>query len=367
MKIKKRVFLVVFLMIFFSGLVQAINTNNSNNSILYHDTGPFGEVLVYKGAVNNIFAGGHTSEGKQHLFLYTDYIRQCSSSWNEYYNNLIDCCYMNFNNKKNLDVLNIGLGCGIVAGKVADFSYVNSIDVVEINPLVINASEYFSDYNNNLNSNPKVEIINDDGYNYVKKTNSKYDHIIIEINNAVIAYASNLYTREAFSNIKGVLKENGTFTLWTGVGTSINPKTKSEEYKYLRTIYNTLKKEFNYAYYLSEGQVFVASDSKINLSKKLENPEKTIKINKMFYEEETKEINTLEYQPILKYINNINQSIEKSRIQNKQDLYEKVQEHEKENERSVLSETIIIIFLISVFLIILLAELIYKRGKNETK
>lgn len=359
----KKILLGIFFIIFFGSLIQA-NPDYKNNSIVYHDSGPFGEVLVYKGAVENAFAGGHISEGEQDLFLYTDYIRQCSSSWEDYYNHLIDCCYMNFNNKSNMKVLNVGLGCGIVAGKVADFNNVNKIDVVEINPLVIEASKDFSKYNNNLHSNPKVEIINDDGFDYVKKTDSKYDHVIIEINNAVIAYASNLYTKEAFSNIKNILSENGTFTLWTGVGTSLDKKENSQEYKYLRVIYYTLKKEFNNVYYLPEGRVFVASDSEFNINKRIENTEKTIKINRFFDNDTDREINTLEYQPILKYIKNINQSIEYSRSENKKDLYQKVKKYKNERDNIFSGKTIFLLSFIFIFSLIVLTQIIYLRRKK---
>lgn len=145
---------------------------------------------------------------------------------------------------RDIDVLNIGLGCGGTLSKIIEFTD-KKIDIVEINLAVIRANQRFSD----VLKNEQINLIESEGLAYLRKSDKKYDSIIIDIENPAVVYSSNLYTKEAFDIISNSLKEKGTFGLW------MYPCRHKEYYD---ITYNTLKKSFNYVYH-KYGIIFVAS------------------------------------------------------------------------------------------------------------
>ncbi|MFN3533755.1 MAG: fused MFS/spermidine synthase, partial [Desulfatiglandales bacterium] len=60
------------------------------------------------------------------------------------------------------DIMVLGLASGMTAGEVLLYP-IGSLDVVEINPQVLKASELFLSYNNNLLKDPRVRIVLQDG------------------------------------------------------------------------------------------------------------------------------------------------------------------------------------------------------------
>lgn len=114
-------------------------------------------------------------------------------------------------------ILIIGLGGGFTLGAVENFD-VKKIDMVEVDPLVVEAEKYFSMYNKNALDDERVNLIIADARNYLLTTDEKYDVIISEPSDPWISGAcSNLFTREFFELSKKHLNEGGIFLQWVPV------------------------------------------------------------------------------------------------------------------------------------------------------
>jgi spermidine synthase len=115
-------------------------------------------------------------------------------------------------------VLIIGLGGGFTLGVAENFDDVEKIDVVEIDPLVVEAEKFFSTYNKNALDDERVNLVVADARNYLFTTDEKYDVIISEPSNPWISGAcSNLFTKEFFELSKEHLNEGGIFLQWVPV------------------------------------------------------------------------------------------------------------------------------------------------------
>ena len=159
----------------------------------------------------------------------------------------------------NLEVLNIGLGCGFTAQHILKSDKVKSLDIVEINKVIpIVNRKYFSEYNNNVLDNPKTNLIIQDGFQYLKTNTKKYDIIIIDVESFDAVHSTPIFTLEMFQLINDSLKEDGVFTLWIDDG-------------YFSSIYLTLSKVYDNVIYLDEPlsyqpeMTMYSSNRKLNL------------------------------------------------------------------------------------------------------
>ena len=117
-----------------------------------------------------------------------------------------------FSNKVEKSLL-IGLGSGITLSEIENYD-VKNIDVVEIEPAVVDAAGYFNDYNNKCLSDKRVSIIKNDGRNYLLKTKKKYDVIISETTNVWVKGSTDMFTKELFKLLKERLIDGGICAFW---------------------------------------------------------------------------------------------------------------------------------------------------------
>lgn len=112
------------------------------------------------------------------------------------------------------NVFFLGMGTGISAAGALPFS-LETITVTELVPEVITASEtYFAPYLDGLFSDPRVEILAEDGRNYLYGTNQNFDVIIGDLFLPWKAGTSNLYSLEHFQTIRNSLTADGIFMQW---------------------------------------------------------------------------------------------------------------------------------------------------------
>lgn len=168
-----------------------------------------------------------------------------------------------------LDVAVIGFGSGVTVGAVTQFP-VRSIEVMELERSVVEASRFFADVNHleyELDRYPYVRmprltLINDDGRNYLASTHRKYDVIVGEPSNPWLTGVADLFTADHFRIAKRTLKPKGVYCEWVQLY-EMSPEN-------VKIIYRTFASQFRYvavfsAEDLSSDTVLVGSDSPLPL------------------------------------------------------------------------------------------------------
>ncbi|MFC1853952.1 fused MFS/spermidine synthase, partial [candidate division CSSED10-310 bacterium] len=112
------------------------------------------------------------------------------------------------------EVMVLGLATGITAAEVV-LHNVAHLDILEISREVVRASSYFNDWNNNVLSHPKANLIIQDGRTHLQHTRKNYDVIISEPSNPWMAGLATLYTRDFFELARARLNEKGIFVQFT--------------------------------------------------------------------------------------------------------------------------------------------------------
>jgi len=126
-------------------------------------------------------------------------------------------------------VLVIGCGAGVTAGAVSIDPRVKRLTVVEIEPLVYEAADtYFSQFNEDVVSNPKTEVVVDDGRHYLTTSDEKFDAITCDPFDPWTKGAAPLATREFFESARDHINPGGTVTLWVPLYQAHAESVKSE-------------------------------------------------------------------------------------------------------------------------------------------
>ncbi len=110
-------------------------------------------------------------------------------------------------------VMVLGHASGITAGEILCYP-IEKLDILEISPEVVTASGFFKPWNNNVLSNPKAELIIQDGRAHLQLTDRRYDVIISEPSNPWMAGIAALFTCEFFALAKDKLDDEGIFCQW---------------------------------------------------------------------------------------------------------------------------------------------------------
>jgi spermidine synthase len=111
-------------------------------------------------------------------------------------------------------VLLIGFGSGMTASAVASYPELERLDVVEIEPAVIDAAPLLTQLNRNVLHDPRVHVTLDDARNFLFTTRERYDLIVSEPSNPWIAGVATLFTREFYRAAQARLAPGGAFVQW---------------------------------------------------------------------------------------------------------------------------------------------------------
>ncbi len=155
----------------------------------------------------------------------------------------------------------IGYGSGVTAGAVTQYP-IASLEVVELEPAIYEASRFFDDVNHRPLENPQVKSRVGDGRNFLSQRKDPFDVIISQPSNPWITGVSNLFTREYFRSVKARLADDGIFCQWAQLY-EMAPWN-------IKAIYRTLADEFPYvmvfaAEDLSSDTILIASSKPIDL------------------------------------------------------------------------------------------------------
>ncbi len=111
-------------------------------------------------------------------------------------------------------VLVVGLGSGVTLGATSVHPGVERVVLVELEPKMIGVAKTFQQYNHNVLDHPKLDIIFNDGRNYLLTTREKFDVITADPIHPWFRGAGYLYTREYFNLASGHLNEGGIMCQW---------------------------------------------------------------------------------------------------------------------------------------------------------
>jgi len=110
----------------------------------------------------------------------------------------------------------IGLGSGVTLSAAAQHE-LDRIDCVEIEPAVVEASKFFSNVNRDVLSDPRVNMIVNDGRNYLAGNKRRYDVIISEPSNLWLAGIANLFSSDFYKIAKSRLNPGGVLCQWSHI------------------------------------------------------------------------------------------------------------------------------------------------------
>ncbi|MEE3234529.1 MAG: polyamine aminopropyltransferase [Candidatus Latescibacterota bacterium] len=114
--------------------------------------------------------------------------------------------------KEKADALIIGGGDGLTLREVLKHKEVKNIVLVELDPVVVSLAmnnPYMRSLNSEALSDDRVQIINTDGFKYLKDTSKLFDIIIFDLPDPREESLSKLYSLEGYRMARIHLKENG--------------------------------------------------------------------------------------------------------------------------------------------------------------
>ena len=115
-------------------------------------------------------------------------------------------------------ILVIGLASGVTAGAASLAPEVARLQVVELEPAIRRAALFFDEWNHSVLSDPRVELVHNDGRNHLLLAEpASYDMIVSEPSNPWIAGVANLFTREFLETGRSRLKFGGVWAQWVPV------------------------------------------------------------------------------------------------------------------------------------------------------
>ncbi len=108
----------------------------------------------------------------------------------------------------------IGLGAGLTLGGVTAHPEVEEITLVEIEEAVVGAARVFGDLNGDAVDDARVEVVVQDGRNYLKTTRATFDVITADPIHPWAYGAAYLYTVEYYGLIRERLEPGGVMCQW---------------------------------------------------------------------------------------------------------------------------------------------------------
>ena len=108
----------------------------------------------------------------------------------------------------------IGLGTGSTTGWLASLPSIERVDVVELEPVILDVARICSAVNRDVLNNPKVHVIIGDAREVLLTTSERYDLVFSEPSNPYRAGIASLFTREFYRAVAERLTEGGVFVQW---------------------------------------------------------------------------------------------------------------------------------------------------------
>ena len=130
----------------------------------------------------------------------------------------------------------VGLGTGETAGWLAQVDSIERVDVVELEPAMLEMARRCAPVNHDALDNPKVHVEFNDAREMLLTGKSRYDLIACEPSNPYRSGVANLFTREFYQAARNRLAPGGIFLQWLQ-GYEVDEET-------VRTVLATLRSVF---------------------------------------------------------------------------------------------------------------------------
>jgi spermidine synthase len=108
----------------------------------------------------------------------------------------------------------IGIGTGLTTHTLLGSSALRSVETVEIEPAMAEASRRFTPRNSNAFADPRSHIVFDDAKAFFSTYNRKYDIIVSEPSNPWVSGVSSLFTSEFYRLVRRHLNSDGVLVQW---------------------------------------------------------------------------------------------------------------------------------------------------------
>jgi spermidine synthase len=108
----------------------------------------------------------------------------------------------------------IGLGTGSTAGWLADVPGMERVDVVEIEPAIVEVARRAAPVNRNVLANPRIHLIYRDAREVLLATHDTYDIIFSEPSNPYRIGVTSLFSEEFYRAVRAHLRPEGVFLQW---------------------------------------------------------------------------------------------------------------------------------------------------------
>jgi spermidine synthase len=111
------------------------------------------------------------------------------------------------------EVLVLCLGGGLSAGAVATHD-VESIEIVDLERSVAQGARSFSEINNGVLDDPRVQVVIDDGRHHLRRTRQHFDVIVVDSTHPRAVDSWLLYTKEFYAALAARLGQPGFLVQW---------------------------------------------------------------------------------------------------------------------------------------------------------
>jgi hypothetical protein len=108
----------------------------------------------------------------------------------------------------------VGLGTGSTAGWLAEVESIERVDVVELEPAILEVAQDCRPVNRDVLAHPKVRVLIGDGREVLLTSGERYDVIFSEPSNPYRAGIASLFTRDFYDAVSRRLTDDGIFVQW---------------------------------------------------------------------------------------------------------------------------------------------------------
>ncbi|HMO18655.1 MAG TPA: polyamine aminopropyltransferase [Oligoflexia bacterium] len=178
-------------------VVRAAETASYNEQVILSKSSPYQRLVV-------------TRSGNDTRLYLNGQLQFSSRDEYRYHEALVHVGLGSVLNPEN--VLILGGGDGFAAREVLRYDTIKSIVLVDLDPAVVElfkSNKGLSSLSSNALSDKRLEIVHEDAFSWIRKTNLKFDFIIIDLPDPTNFSLGKLYSDYFYRNVSNLLNEDG--------------------------------------------------------------------------------------------------------------------------------------------------------------